>query len=686
MKILKLLPLLLIPLFFFNCNTTPKTAGVNVAYMDQTVAPKDDFFRFVNGTWLDQTAIPDDKTRWGSFDELREMTRADVMEILENAATAASKKPDNSNSIEKTDQEKAIGLYRLILDVEGRNAKGLKPLDPFLERIDALSSLQDLQSYLIATEPYGGGGIISFWVWADDKDSNKNVAHLGAGPVGLPDRDYYLNDDEASLEIKSQYEAHIQKMMALVGFSEEKAKSFSENVLDLETQMAAARLDKVSRRDPRKTYNPMTVSELQKTANTFDWKAYFSGIGVAEESIVVSDKGYYQALDKMLTENSLGAWKDYLKWTLVNEAAGYLTEEMDRMNWEFYGKTLRGAEAQEPLNERAIQTVNWTLGEAMGKLYVDEKFPPEAKQQMEELVHNLVRAYTNRINALPWMDEATKAKAIEKLTKMTVKVGYPDTWKDYGKLRFKDVENKGSYFDAMLAIAKFNFEEDLEDLKKPVDKTQWFMAPQIVNAYYNPSYNEIVFPAAILQPPFFNFHADAAVNYGGIGAVIGHEISHGFDDSGADYDADGNLENWWTDEDLEQFNSLGDKLADQYSAIEVLPDVFINGKFTLGENIGDLGGVNAAYDALQLHHADHGKPEAIDGFTAEQRFFISWATVWRTKIREEALKNQVRTDPHSPGVQRAVQTLKNVDAFYEAFQIQEQDSMYISSDERVYIW
>ena len=363
-----------------------------------------------------------------------------------------------------------------------------------------------------------------------------------------------------------------------------------------------------------------------------------------------------------------------------------LSSDLEKANWEFYSRDLRGAKEQRPREERALQTLNCTIGEALGKLYVDKKFPPEAKERAEEMIQNVIKAFENRITALDWMDEATKQKAIEKLRATKIKIAYPDKWKDYSKLEIASVDDGGTYLQNMLNTSAWNYQKDLDKLGKEVDKSEWFMAPQIVNAYFNPSYNEIVFPAAILQPPFYNYKADDAVNYGGIGAVIGHEISHSFDDQGAKFDANGNLNNWWTDEDLEKFQELGGKLAAQFDAIEVLPDVNINGKFTLGENIGDLAGVNAAYDALQLSFEKNGKPEAIDGFTAEQRFFMSWATVWRTKMLDEALKNRIKTDPHSPGMNRAVQPLKNIDAFYDAFDIKEGDAMYLPPAERVKIW
>ena len=732
--------LLFIIIMSINCENFSKketkqkeTIGINLDFMDTSVRPNDDFFRYVNGAWIDSTQIPDDKTRWGSFDELRKNTDSTMLDVLkkydkeldsqkkivkkieraernlkrwENKKAKYRKKAKRKNLPEyeydhitdpmifpikkklkslndKLNQRKAIALFNFIIDVNNRNEQGIKPIEPYLKKIEQIQSTNDILTYLAETEPYGGGGIFGFSVNADAKDSNKNVGYLTPGPLGLPERDYYLEKGEDFEKIRTQYKEHIIKMLQKIGETAENAIKESEKIIAIETRMAAERMNKVDRRDPNKRYNPMSVEKIKEIATIFDWDTYLKKIKVDEKSLVISDKNYFENLNKIMKDYPVESWKAYLKWTLVNEAADKLTQEMDTINWEFYSKTLRGAKKQEPLEKRALRVVNWSIGEAIGQLYVKEKFPPEAKAQMKEMVKNLVQSYTNRINKLEWMDEKTKEKAIEKLTKSTVKIGYPDKWKDYSNIQFKNVNG---YFQAMLKIAKFNFEKDIANLKKPVDKTEWFMAPQIVNAYYNPYYNEIVFPAAILQPPFFDFKADAAVNYGGIGAVIGHEISHGFDDSGSDFDANGNLVNWWTDKDLKQFNALGEKLVDQFNAIEVLPEVFINGKFTLGENIGDLGGINSAYDALAIYHKEHGKPENKDGFTPEQRFFISWGTIWRTKIRDEALKTQIRTDPHSPGVQRAQQPLKNVDAFYDAFNIIEGDSMYIKPKDRVYIW
>ena len=665
---------------FIGCNVpTKKAIGIDLSLIDKEIRPQDDFYNYVNGTWMKNTEIPDDKTRWGSFNELRENTDADVLAILKKAA-------NDPNLDTSSDESKAVTVFQLINDTIKRNELGITPLLPHIERINAIQSKADLQPYLEENIRLGGYALFGFGVSADAKDSNKNVAQLYPGALGI-ERDYYLKDDEDSKKIKTAYQKHVARMYGFIGKTAEEAETLAAEVVAIESQLANARMDKVERRNPAKRYNPRTTDELGNIAQQIDWPAYLAGIGTeGVENLVVTDLGFFSSLDTILNENSISALKTYLLWTLIDGTASRLSMEIDRANWDFYSKTLRGAIAQEPLEKRSIRTVNGTLGEALGKLYVGEKFPPEAKAQMKELVGNLVKAYTNRINAKAWMDDETKAKAIKKLELTTVKVGYPDQWEDYSDLSLVNEAGELNYFDAMLNVGTYNFAENLAELGQAVDKTKWFMSPQTVNAYYNPAYNEIVFPAAILQPPFFDFTADAAVNYGGIGGVIGHEISHGFDDSGADYDAYGNLVNWWTEKDLDEFNALGDKLANQYSAIEVLPETFINGKFTLGENIGDVGGIHAAFDALAIHHQENGKPEPIDGFTAEERFFLSWGTIWRAKILDEALKNQVRTDPHSPGYNRANQPLKNMDAFYATFNVQEGDKMYLPKEDRVYIW
>lgn len=661
-------------------NTAKKEPGINVNYMDKKVKPTDDFFRYVNGTWLDNTQIPNDKTRWGSFDELRQKTDTDALVILNEAA----KNPIYKSN---TDQGKAINLYKSIMDTVARNKQGITPLKPYLAKINAVKTTADLQALLIQIAPQGGLGFFSVGVGVDAKNSNRNVINVGPGSVGLPDRDYYVAEDNDSKEKRAKYVVHLTKMLQLIGDKPADAKVNADRILALETAMSQPRFDRVERRDRRKSYNPMTVSDLQKLTPSINWDVYLTQVGLPKtDSLIVAQPKYLTALEVLLKENKVDDWKAYMRWTLLNKSASQLSTQLETANWEFYGKTLTGAVKQRPLQERALQVINGATGEALGKLYVEKKFPAEAKAKAEKMIKNVFLAFENRINNLAWMSQETKKSAIAKLNKSRVKIGYPDKWKDYSALSIQSPAEGGSYFENIKNISKWSYNENIAELKKPVNKEKWGMSPQTVNAYYNPSYNEIVFPAAILQPPFYNYQADEAVNYGGIGAVIGHEISHGFDDSGSRYNADGNLVDWWTADDLKQFTALTGALAAQYSELQPLPGTFVDGKFTLGENIGDLGGVNAAYDGLQLYLKANGNPGLIDGYTPEQRFFISWSTIWRSKMRDEAMKSQVKTDPHSPGIYRAYVPLQNVDTFYEAFNIKPTDGMYVTPEKRVKIW
>ena len=667
--------------YAFQSNAQKKVPGIDLSLMDTSVSPKNDFFNFVNGTWLKNTEIPADKTRWGSFDELRQNTDKDALEILKDAA-------NNPKYNSNTDQGKAINMYKVAMDTVARDKQGIKPLLPYLARIDAVKNITDLQKLMMQEEAKGGGvGFFGIGIGADDKNSNRNVVTLGVGSLGLPDRDYYLSDDADSKEKREKYLLHIARMLEFLGENPEQAKKNAAKVLALEIEMSRPRLDRVERRDARKQYNPTSISDLQKMIPIFKWKNYFEGVGFkALDTVIVSQPRYMEALQTIFANNKVADWKAYMRWMLVRGSASQLSTKMESANWEFYGKTLTGALKQRPRHEKALQVVNGTVGEALGKLYVEKKFPAEAKEKAFKMIRNVMRAYQNRINNLVWMSDETKTKAIEKLNGLTIKIGYPDKWEDYSALIVNSPEEGGSYFLNAKNIAEWNWKKELEKQGKPVDKTQWGMSPQTVNAYYNPSYNEIVFPAAILQPPFYNYLADEAVNYGGIGAVIGHEISHGFDDEGSRFNAEGNLVDWWTEADLNQFTALGIALADQYSALEPLPGIHVDGKFTLGENIGDLGGINAAYDGLQLYIRENGNPGLIDGYTPEQRLFISWATIWRSKMRDEALKNQVKTDPHSPGMYRAYVPLLNLDTFYDAFNIKIGDGMYFEPNKRVKIW
>lgn len=663
--------------------------GIVVDNMDNTVSPSEDFFRYVNGTWVDKTEIPADRTSWGSFNELRKKTDSDVLEILNRAIEEDNfpkLKDAEGNATLESDQKKAVNFYQTIMDTVSRDQQGTDPLQPFLDKIDQLENINDLQKLMIGMEPYGGVGFFNFSVFNDLKNSEINAGYIVPAGLGLS-RDYYVDEDEDTKEKREKYKAHIARMLQFFGEKEEDAAANAERIFQYEYKLAVPRLTKEERRDTRNLYNPMTISELSEMTPSVDWKNYLEGIGVTNaDTIIVMQPEYMKAVEKIINNSDIEDVKLYLRWTAIDRAAGQLSNEIEVANWEFYSKELRGAKEQRPRDERALASINGVIGEALGKLYVEKKFPPEAKQKAVKMINNLMLAYDNRIRNLDWMSDETKEKALEKLNKMTVKIAYPDKWKDYTELEVLSVENGGTYFQNSINANKWDFQKDLAKLGKPVDRTEWGMSPQTVNAYFNPLNNEIVFPAAILQPPFYNYQADEAVNYGGIGAVIGHEISHCFDDSGSRFDGDGNLKDWWTPEDLEKFSALGKRLADQYSEVQVYDDVNLNGEFTLGENIGDLGGINAAYDGLQLFFEENGRPEDIDGFTAEQRFFMSWATVWRTKMREEALRNLIKTDPHAPAMYRSYMPLQNVDVFYTTFDIKKGDKMFLEPENRVKIW
>lgn len=667
-------------------NPDEKVAGIVLENMDKTVKPADDFFRHVNGTWLDKTEIPDDQTSWGGFNQLRKKTDADVLTILNQAIEERDfpKVKDAQGNEIDSDQEKAVNYYQTIMDTVARNKQGKAPVMPYLSKVDEIVTKKDVETYITNMAPYGGGGFYGFGVFNDLKNSSQYAGYMGGGSLGLS-RDYYIDANVKDKLLK--YEEFVAKMFQEFGDDEATAKKNAATIVAFETSLAKPMMSKEESRDIRKLYNPMTVAELQQLSPAIDWQAHLDGIGVSDlEKVIVTDLGYFKAMSEIFNERSVEDIKLLLRWNTINNSLGILTTDLETANWEFYSKEMRGAKKQRPRDERALANLNGAIGEAVGKLYVEKMFPPEAKKKAEEMIDNVMLGFEKRIAQLPWMSDVTKGKALEKLHKLTVKIAYPDVWKDYSELNIQGLKEGGSYFENSINVTKWNYNKNMAKLGKEVDRTEWGMSPQTVNAYFNPVNNEIVFPAAILQPPFYNYKADEAVNYGGIGAVIGHEISHSFDDSGARFDGDGNLKNWWTDEDSEKFKDVGGKLIKQYSDIVAIDSLHLNGEYTLGENIGDLGGVQAAYEGLQIFLEKSGRPENIDGYTPEQRFFLSWGTIWRTKMRDEALKNLIMTNTHAPGMYRAYMPLKNVDAFYDAFQVKEGDKMYLRPEERVRIW
>lgn len=655
--------------------------GLDMTMMNQEVSPKEDFYRFANGGWLDKTEIPADEGRWGGFPELREKNDGIMLNIMEQAA----KNPEFKDG---SDERKAIEFFSVGMDSTLAEKVGVVALDKWMNDINGVSNQDELEALIAKMHVNGYGPYYGVNAFADLMDSKVNALYVGAGGLGLPNRDYYTKTDAKSKEIREKYVAHIAKML-------EKAKvngdyeQMAQDVMEIENRLALASLTPIEARNIPALYNPMTVDGLQDMAPNINWERYLKTVGVdmsKVDTLIVTQPKFVNEVNAMLADTDLEKTKAYLKWNVVNQAANFLNNDMVQTNFDFYGKVIQGTDQMRPREERVLSTTNGVIGEAIGKVYVAETFPPEAKASAEEMVENLMKAFDQRIKNLPWMSDSSKQQALKKLNNLTVKIGYPDKWRDYSSLNVESSGESYSFLSNMENAWRWQFAENIKEVGEPVDKQRWGMNPQTVNAYFNPLNNEIVFPAAILQPPFYNYTADAAVNYGGMGAVIGHEISHGFDDQGSRFDWQGNMVNWWTEGDRERFNARTDKLVAQFDAYEALDSVNVQGKLTLGENIGDLGGLNAAYDALQIHLKENGNPGLIDGFTPEQRLFISWATIWRTKYKDEYLRTQVLTDPHSPGMFRAIGPLTNMETFYEAFDIQEGDELWRPEDERVKIW
>ncbi len=652
-----------------------KDEGLALHYMDTTVRPQDDFFNYVNGNWVKTAEIPADKSSWGSFNELREHTDENSLAILDNIL--------KENYAPGTEGQKIQSLYATFMDMDTRNAQGINPIKADLARIDAIRNLNDLQRYMDKATRTGDNPLYGWGVSADMKNSKMNAVYLGGPSLGLG-KDYYQKESEANTKTIAEYQKYVTELLNVLGYKN--PETTAANIVGLEKDMAKTLLTLEEGRDANKRYNPRTVAELRTLVKNVDLPAYLKNVGVNTDRVIIGEINYYKNFDRFVNQKNLPLIKDYMKLRLLASNASNLDQRLDDLNFNFYSKYLQGQKEQRAMNKRGLSTINGIVGEAFGKLYVDKYFSEEAKHKMEELIDYLKKSYAMHIQNLDWMSDATKEKALEKLNKFTVKVAYPDEWKDYSKLTLKSPSEGGTYYSNLQNVSEWGYQKRLDKVGKAVDKSEWFMTPQTVNAYYSPSNNEIVFPAAILQPPFFNFKADPAVNFGGIGAVIGHEISHGFDDGGSRFDGDGNLNNWWTDADRKNFDVKVKQLADQYSKYEPVKGSFVNGTFTSGENIGDLGGIAVAYDALQMYLKDHGNPGKINGLTQDQRFFMSWATVWRTKSTDQYMMNQVKTDPHSPGYYRSFGPIINMDSFHEAFDTKPGDKMYKAPAERIKIW
>ncbi|GLS83090.1 M13 family metallopeptidase [Paraferrimonas haliotis] len=649
------------------------SSGIDFANFDKSVRPQDNFYRYVNGTWLKNTTMPADKTSIGAFYDLREESQEDVKAIIEELAAT-------DNLAAGSDEQKVADLYRSYMDTDTIEKLGLTPIKPMLNEIDQIKNDDDLMQFFAESQIAGAGTPLAFYIEVDAKDSSRYATHIWQYGLSLPDRDYYLNEDERFVNIRSAYLAHIEKMFSLAGLAN--AKQAAQTVMNIETGLAKAHWTRVESRDSQKRYNKYQVNDLPQLADQVNWQAYLAALGVADQpDIIINQPSYIEGFNNLLKTVSIDDWKTYATWHTLTAYASLLNADLADENFDFFARTLNGQQEQKPRWKRGVDRVNSVLGEVVGKIYVSKHFKPEAKARMSELVENLRNAYGASIDDLDWMGDETKGKAKAKLAAFTPKIGYPDRWEDYSDLTIK----ADALVANTMAASRVQHAKELEKLAGPIRKWEWHMNPQTVNAYYNPTMNEIVFPAAILQPPFFNMAADDAVNYGGIGAVIGHEMGHGFDDQGARYDGDGNLKNWWTEDDLKAFGKRTKQLVDQFNGYYVFDDLHVNGELTLGENIGDLSGITIAYKAYKMSLNGKEAP-VIDGLTGDQRFFIGFTQIWRGMYQEQALRNRVATDPHSPGEFRALGSLSNTPEFYKAFDVKEGDAMYLPPEKRVKIW
>lgn len=647
-------------------------SGIIKKNMDTLVKPGDDFNKFVNGNWEKRTQIPADKASYGAGYILYDQSQKDVKDIIEDAAKASN--------VKGSDEQKIGDYYASFIDRKTRDSKGVAPIKPEFAKIDAINDYKDLAVYFGRANRLGINTPLALSVYSDFKDPTKYTTVTWQGGLGLPDRDYYVSSDAKMKEIRAKYLVHIEAMLKLAGLENSAVKA--KTILALETALASKQMKKEDTRDMIKLYNPYLVKDLNTLMPDFDWSAMLKASGFdKEKKLIVTQVEYTKSLNNIIKSTPIDAWKTFLKWGVIHNAATSLTTEIDNQNFDFFGKTMYGTEKQKEDWERAVTRVNSGLGEIVGKVYVKKRFSPDAKEKMTVLVKNLLKAYSESIKKLDWMSETTKKEALKKVDKFMIKIGYPDTWKDYSKVT---IDKNDLYGNTERAVA-FEYQRNLDKLGKPVDRTEWQMNPQEVNAYYNPTLNEIVFPAAILQPPFFDMNADDAVNYGGIGAVIGHEIGHGFDDQGSTFDGDGVMKNWWSAADLKAFKLKTKALVEQYNAFKAFPDLNINGEYTLGENIGDLGGLSIAIKAYKISLNGKEAP-VLDGYTGIQRVFLGWGQVWADKTREKALRQQIATDPHSPANFRVNGVVRNVPEFYEAFNVKPTDKLYLSPEKRVKIW
>jgi putative endopeptidase len=652
-----------------------KKAFIDRTNMDLSVKPGDDFYSYASGTWIKNNPVPAKETRWGSFNVLREFNIQAVKNILTESAKNTTAAPGSL--------EKRVGdFYAAAMDSARIDKIGYKPIKADLKKAKKVKTHQQVLDQVAEMRTTGiASPLFAFYVAQDRKNPNVMIPQLSQAGTSLPDRDFYLKDDARSLKIQEAYKTYVAKLFTLVGEKEAQAKKNAETIFNLEKKLAAAQMSRVEMRDPHKTYNKFAVSDLSKTTPNMDWKALMAKMKVTgQDTILVNNPKFFVEVNNLLTSTPVSTWQTYLQWNILKSSASDLSKPFTDAQFAF-SQVLSGQKVQTPRWQRMSQLTDGTIGDLLGQLYVKKHFQPAAKARMDEMIANLIKAYEIRIKNLDWMSPETKQKALAKLHAFTPKVGYPTKWKTYEGLEIK----RETFFENLRNASIWGYNDMVSQLGKPVDRTKWGMTPATVNAYYSPVMNEIVFPAGILQFPFFDPNADDAVNYGGIGAVIGHEISHGFDDSGSQYDKDGTLRNWWTPEDLTRFKQKSEALVKQFDNYKVLDTISVNGKLTLGENIGDLGGLNAAYEAFKMTKQGQSK-EMIDGFTPDQRFFLSWAQVWRTTILPETEAQLIITDNHSPGQYRTIGTPVNMDAWYEAFNVKPGDKLYKKPEDRIRIW
>ncbi|WP_049456131.1 M13 family metallopeptidase [Stenotrophomonas maltophilia] len=661
------------PAFDLSQIKTP-LISLNSADLDPAISACTDLNGFVNSKWLKANPVPGDQTTWGSFEILRERS-LEVQHVLVQQAAASQAK---AGSVEA----KIGDIWKTGNDEAKIEAAGLAPLQPTLDKIGALNDTAAITRYLRDSQAEGKGVLFSLFANADYKDSANVIAYVGQGGLGLPEKGYYFDDAQA--KIRDAYVAYIAQVLTLSGVDAAQAAEQAKAVMAFETRLAKASMSRIEMRDPAKRYNPLSAADADRLTPNFSWAALFDTLKVpAAQKFSLAQPGFFGEMDKMLADVPASTWQAYLRFHTIDDASPYLSSSFEKANFDFYGTTLRGQKEMQPRWKRVLESVNGGMGEALGQLYVDAVFPAESKVAMQHLVENLSVALKARLEQLPWMGEETKKKALEKWASFTPKIGYPDKWRDWAALQ----TNGDSYLGNMQAARAFNYRYMLDKIGKPVDKTEWGMTPQTVNAYYNATKNEIVFPAAILQAPFFDAKADPALNYGGIGAVIGHEMMHGYDDSGSQFAANGNFDNWWTDADRKAFTQRTDQLVAQFDGYESVPGVFVKGKLTLGENIGDLGGLTVAYDALQMALKEDPKANVdVDGHSQDQRFFMNWATVWRRNFTDGELRVRLNTDPHAPANFRANGAPSNMPSYAAAFQCKAGDAMVRADDKRVVIW